>query len=158
MHIAETREQAYADVAHGIEDWFDYFQHTAAFPQMDVGTGHERQGVHRLRQRERHRLRSARPTTPLSRSIGCWKQSNGGFGAFLQLAHDWADPPAKWRSFDLFARHVAPRFQGQHSSTRDAKARARRRSSGAGREQPEGGRDGHGQVRGGAYEGLTGEA
>ena len=39
MHIAESREQAYRDVEHGIEDWFDYFQHTAAFPQMDVGTG-----------------------------------------------------------------------------------------------------------------------
>src|SRR6478609_6691819 len=39
MHVAETRAQAYADVEHGIADWFDYFQHTAAFPQMDVGAG-----------------------------------------------------------------------------------------------------------------------
>ena len=54
-----------------------------------------------------------------------WKQSNGGFGAYLQLAHDWAPPAAKWRSFDLFARHVAPRFQGQHQSTSDARTRAR---------------------------------
>jgi limonene 1,2-monooxygenase len=53
------------------------------------------------------------------------KQSNGGFGAFLQLAHDWANPVAKFRSFELFARHVAPEFQGQAHSTRDAKARAR---------------------------------
>ena len=54
-----------------------------------------------------------------------WKQSNGGFGAYLQLAHDWAAPAAKFRSFDLFARHVAPRFQGQHTPPLDAKARAR---------------------------------
>ena len=39
MHLAETREQAYADVEHGIATWFDYFQHTAAFPQMAVGDG-----------------------------------------------------------------------------------------------------------------------
>src|SRR3712207_9479663 len=34
MHVAETREQAYADVQYGIETWFRYFQKTAAFPQM----------------------------------------------------------------------------------------------------------------------------
>jgi limonene 1,2-monooxygenase len=32
-------EQAYRDVEYGIEQWFDYFQHTAAFPQMAVGDG-----------------------------------------------------------------------------------------------------------------------
>ena len=39
VHLAETREQAYKDVEHGIVEWFDYFQHTAAFPQMAVGDG-----------------------------------------------------------------------------------------------------------------------
>src|SRR4051794_39748422 len=39
MHIAETREQAYKDVEHGIEDWFRYFQRVAAFPQMAVEGG-----------------------------------------------------------------------------------------------------------------------
>jgi limonene 1,2-monooxygenase len=53
------------------------------------------------------------------------QQSNGGFGAFLQLAHDWAAPAAKLRSYELFARHVAPHFQGQHQGTAGAKARAR---------------------------------
>jgi len=53
------------------------------------------------------------------------EQSNGGFGAYLQLAHDWAAPAARLRSYELFARHVAPHFQGQHQATADAKARAR---------------------------------
>ena len=51
--------------------------------------------------------------------------TSGGFGAYLQVAHDWADPAAKWRSYELFARHVMPRFQGQAQPTLDAKARAR---------------------------------
>ena len=76
-----------------------------------------------------------------------WKQSNGGFGAYLQLAHDWADPAAKWRSYELFARHVAPRFQGQHASTVDAKAGPRRPAR-AGREQPQGRGDRDRQVPG----------
>src|SRR3954466_12859364 len=36
MHIAETKEQAYKDVEHGIEHWYNYFQTVAAFPQMGV--------------------------------------------------------------------------------------------------------------------------
>ncbi len=37
MHIAETRSRPYRDVEFGMAAWFDYFQHTAAFPQMSVG-------------------------------------------------------------------------------------------------------------------------
>ena len=28
-----------------------------------------------------------------------WKQSNGGFGAYLLLAHNWANPKATLRSY-----------------------------------------------------------
>ena len=54
MHIAETREQAYRDVEHGIEQWFRYFQKVAAFPQMAVERRRP-EGDDRLRQRGRHR-------------------------------------------------------------------------------------------------------
>jgi len=36
MHIAETEEQARADVRFAIEPWFRYFQKVAAFPQMTI--------------------------------------------------------------------------------------------------------------------------
>jgi limonene 1,2-monooxygenase len=52
------------------------------------------------------------------------EQSNGGFGAMLLLAHEWANPRATHRSFELIAQHVLPQFQGQARSTLDAKARA----------------------------------
>ena len=39
MHIADTKEQAYREVEYGIVQWFNYFQHVAAFPQMAVGDG-----------------------------------------------------------------------------------------------------------------------
>ncbi len=38
--------------------------------------------------------------------------SDGGFGGFMFRAHDWADREATWRSYELFARYVMPRFQG----------------------------------------------
>ncbi len=37
--------------------------------------------------------------------------SDGGFGGFMFRAHDWADREATWRSYELFARWVMPRFQ-----------------------------------------------
>jgi limonene 1,2-monooxygenase len=42
--------------------------------------------------------------------------SNGGFGALLFRAHDWADRDQTWRSYELFARYVMPRFQGSLDS------------------------------------------
>ena len=40
-----------------------------------------------------------------------WDHSEGGFGGFLFRAHDWADREQSWRSYELFARWVMPRFQ-----------------------------------------------
>ena len=45
------------------------------------------------------------------------EQSNGGFGCYMLLAHEWANPTATKRSYDLISQHVMPRFQGQASST-----------------------------------------
>jgi limonene 1,2-monooxygenase len=42
----------------------------------------------------------------------------------LLLAHEWANPEATRRSFELIAQHVMPAFQGQAQATLDAKARA----------------------------------
>ncbi len=124
MHIAESREQAYRDVEHGIEDWFDYFQHTAAFPQMDVGAGtNVREFIDFVNDSGLGTVGT--PDDACEQIERLVKQSGGGFGAYLQVAHDWADPAAKWRSYELFARHVMPRFQGQAQPTLDAKARAR---------------------------------
>ena len=36
MHLADSRAQALADVRHGIREFCDYLQHTAAAPQMQV--------------------------------------------------------------------------------------------------------------------------
>ena len=124
VHLAETREQAYKDVEHGILEWFDYFQHTAAFPQMAVGDSTTvRQCIDFVNASGLGAIGT--PDDAVAQIERLHKQSNGGFGAYLQLAHDWAAPAARFRSYELFARHVAPHFQGQFQATTDAKARAR---------------------------------
>jgi limonene 1,2-monooxygenase len=124
VHLAETREQAYKDVEHGILTWFDYFQNTAAFPQMAVGDGTSvQQCIDFVNASGLGAIGT--PDDAVAQIERLRAQSNGGFGAFLQLAHDWAAPAAKFRSYELFARHVAPHFQGHHQPTADARARAR---------------------------------
>ena len=56
MHIADTKEQAIADVAFGLEEWVDYFQRVAALPLAPDTTNFDVAGrrPHRLGLR-RHR-------------------------------------------------------------------------------------------------------
>ncbi|CAN5545047.1 LLM class flavin-dependent oxidoreductase [soil metagenome] len=123
MHIAETREQAYRDVEHGIVHWFDYFQKTAAFPQMAVGDSDAVQGA--IDFVNDSGLGSIGTVDDACAQIERLQKQSGGFGCYMTLAHEWANPEATKRSYELIAQHVFPEFQGQAHSTLDAKARAR---------------------------------
>jgi limonene 1,2-monooxygenase len=122
MHIAETREQAYRDVEYGIEDWFRYFQTVAAFPQMAVGGDNVREMIDFVNDTGLGSIGTV--DDAVGQIDRLTKQSNGGFGCFLLLAHEWANPLATHRSYELFSKHVLPQFQGQAWSTLQAKARA----------------------------------
>jgi limonene 1,2-monooxygenase len=41
------------------------------------------------------------------------QERSGGIGGILGLAHEWATPEKTLRSYELWARYVAPAFQGQ---------------------------------------------
>ena len=69
MHIAETKEQAYRDVEYGIVQWFNYFQHVAAFPQMSGGRRRVREMIDFVNESGLGR-RSGPSTRPASRSSG----------------------------------------------------------------------------------------
>ena len=56
MHIADTKEQAYEDVRHGLPQWVDYFQRVAALPLGVDATDPAADG----RRPQRHRLRGDR--------------------------------------------------------------------------------------------------
>ncbi len=137
MHIAETREQAYRDVEYGIEQWFHYFQAVAAFPQMAVGGGSVREMIDFINETGVGSIGTVDDAVAQIERLD--KQSNGGFGCYLLLAHEWADPAATRRSFELIAQHVFPQFQGQAGSTLAAKARAQATRPGDGRRPPPGG-------------------
>lgn len=121
MHIAETDEQARADVKFGIESWFNYFQKVAAFPQMTMPGEQLDEMIDVINDNGAGVIGT--PERARAQVQRLWDQS-GGFGCFLQMGHEWANPAATKRSAELFAAEVMPHFQGQAQPTLDAAARA----------------------------------
>ncbi|AKL73018.1 flavin-dependent oxidoreductase, F420-dependent methylene-tetrahydromethanopterin reductase [Actinobacteria bacterium IMCC26256] len=109
MHIAETREQAERDVEFGIEDFSKYFSHVLPGGPVSGETVEEIL--------ENNRISGfaviGSPEDAIARIQELLDASNGGFGAFLFLDHNWANPTAKHRSYELFAQYVMPHFQDQ---------------------------------------------
>jgi limonene 1,2-monooxygenase len=106
MHIAETREQAERDMEHGLLDFLLYFREILPIPiSADVTT---QQAIEQMRERGIGVIGT--PDDAAAQIERLQKQS-GGFGTFLFLGHNAANWEATQKSYELFARHVMPRFQ-----------------------------------------------
>ncbi|HEY3799739.1 MAG TPA: LLM class flavin-dependent oxidoreductase [Caulobacteraceae bacterium] len=105
MHIAETREQAMADVRFGLEKWLFYFREIANLPIVPETAGDPVEAF--------LKLPMAVVGTPddAAAKIQALVDQSGGFGAFLFMAHNWATFANTRKSYELFARYVAPKFQ-----------------------------------------------
>jgi len=62
-------------------------------------------------------------------------ERSGGFGGLLIWANEWATREQGLRSYELFARHVMPRYQGSLEGIMSSNSVARARSEQAGRER-----------------------
>jgi limonene 1,2-monooxygenase len=121
MHLAETREQAWAEARHGVLDILAYMEGmsggnrlpwsetadialehwtTEGFPSFGIAT-------------------IGTPDDAIAR-IESLVERSGGFGTFLLLATDTADWEATGRSYRLFAEHVIPHFQGAAAARDDS--------------------------------------
>lgn len=107
VHIAETREKARENVKFGLEKWLMYFLEVAALPVVPMEAGDDpidamiATGLAVI----------GTPDDAIEQIERLWEQSGGGFGAFLQMAHNWADWRETKRSYELMARYVFPHFQ-----------------------------------------------
>jgi len=104
MHIAETREQARADVAFGLEKWLYYFMRVAALP-LGVEGGDPVDAMIASGQAV-----IGTPDDAIAQ-IERLEKKSGGFGAYLNLDHNWAPWARKKNSYEMFARYVFPKFQ-----------------------------------------------
>lgn len=110
VHVAETRQKARENVRAGFEKWMFYFKEVAALPiapnegkdPLDalIDTGMAVVGT---------------PDDCVAQ-IERLEHQSGGFGCFLQLAHNWADWEATKRSYELIARYVMPRVNGLNAN------------------------------------------
>ena len=107
MHLAETREQARKDVRFGIDKWVDYFSRISPLTLQ----GMEGEGDIVDRMVSSGRAAVGTPDDAIAQ-IEKLEKKQGHFGAFLLLAHNWASFEATKKSYELFARHVLPRFNG----------------------------------------------
>jgi limonene 1,2-monooxygenase len=121
VHVAETREQAYRDVEFGIEAWFRYFQQVAAFPQMVVLGNNVHEMIDFV---NTSGVGAIGTVDDCAAQIDRLLQQSNGFGAYLLLAHEWANPAATRYSYELIARYVMPHFQGSAANLLAAKRRA----------------------------------
>jgi len=103
-HVARSREQAKANVEHGLESWAQYFRDIATFPIVpaEIDDAYDyltTEGMAVI----------GDPDDAI-RHIEKLIKGSGGFGVFLELAHNWADFDATLEHFELMARYVIPHF------------------------------------------------
>ena len=109
MHIADTKDQAIKDVAYGIDAWFDYLQHTAAAPQLGVLGENTKERIDFVIESGMGIIGTVDDAVQQIERLE--EQSNGGFGAYLMFAHNWAPWEETQHHYHLFANHVIPKFK-----------------------------------------------
>ena len=118
MHIAETREKAFADASWGFPEFIDYSHDIVpAPPPIPRGIANPAQFAH-----ENQVAIIGTPDDAI-REIERVRQKLGGFGAVLVFGNDLAPWPAQLRSFELIAEFVKPHFSRANALRRASYAK-----------------------------------
>ncbi len=105
MHIAETREKAFADAAWGFPEFLEYNHDIVpAPPAIPRNTPNPAQFA------VENQIAIIGTPDDAIREIERVRQKLGGFGAVLLFGNDLAPFPAQMRSFELIAEFVKPHF------------------------------------------------
>ncbi len=106
VHIAETREQAFANVKFGFDKWRDYFSGISAVAGRETTENRPIEAMV-----EEGVAVVGTPDDAIAQ-IKRLQAKQGGFGCFLQLAHNWANFENTKKSYELWQRHVTPAING----------------------------------------------
>jgi limonene 1,2-monooxygenase len=117
IHLAETHEEALNDIRTGANRWIqEYFITTlGARLQFEEYSDQPVEEMTIDRMVERGGAIIGTPDEAIAK-IKELQQVTGGFGGILGLAHEWTTREKTLRSYELFARYVAPQFQGPVAS------------------------------------------
>lgn len=117
VHIAETREQARANMRFGLQQWVRYFNRVGALPVSTTGQGSLDEDIDAM---QASGLAVIGTPEDLIRQLERLWEKSGGFGCWLDFAHNWADVEATRRSYELIARFVVPHFRRANQQRIDA--------------------------------------
>jgi limonene 1,2-monooxygenase len=107
MHIAETREQARADVARGLSRWCEYFDRVA--PKGMGGLVGHGDPADLLINAGRAVIGTPDDAIAMIEKL---QGKQGDFGVLLLQAHNWAEWEQTKKSYELYARFVIPHVSG----------------------------------------------
>jgi limonene 1,2-monooxygenase len=116
MHIAETREKAREQARFGIDAWFDYFQDVQSAVHFEVAGKETEERIDFVIDSGLGVIGT--PDDAVEQISKLQAQSNGGFGAYLVMTHEWANWADTLHSYELMAERVFPAFQGSAESLR----------------------------------------
>jgi len=112
VHLAETREEARRNIEYGVHKFNEYFQTLNPLaPRPTNGKDPIDDMI------ESGRAVVGTPDDAIAQ-IQRLEAKQGEFGAFLQLAHNWATFDKTVKSYALWAEHVAPVFKNANDSRR----------------------------------------
>jgi len=114
VHIAETKEKAMENVRFGYRKWATYF---ANLSPLNAGQDPNEDPLERgLREGT---IVVGTPDDAIAQ-IRRLQAKQGEFGAFLQLAHNWADWEQTKKSYDMWQRYVTPVINNSNSARIDS--------------------------------------
>jgi limonene 1,2-monooxygenase len=119
VHIAETREQAFANCKYGFDQWRDYFSGISAV------AGRETTENRPLETLVAEGVAVVGTPDDAIAQIRRLQKKQGEFGCFLQLAHNWANFESTKKSYELWQRHVTPAINGANIARETALAWAK---------------------------------
>ena len=112
MHIADSREEAMNDIRDGCTTFYTkYFGETLGSPAGGPGFAFEKMV-------ESGGIICGTPDDAIE-AIERVFEITGGMGAVLFQANEWTSWEKTRRSYELWARYVAPRFQGQFTPVQE---------------------------------------
>ncbi len=124
VYLAESREQAWAEVEAAMRRDMDYFITIGLKPAYEAYPG---QPLSEITPRSAAANRAWVIGTPddAVAAIERLQEETGGFGGLMLTTHEWVGEEKVRKSLELFARHVMPRFRGHTRDFEDEWRRTR---------------------------------
>jgi limonene 1,2-monooxygenase len=107
-HLAESQDQARAEAVDGLQKWNNEY----AFRVLGRPDAVHVDDKWELLEQATSGTTVIGTPDDMCAAIQKVLDLTGGFGSVIGFAHDWANPEATRRSWDLFARRVIPEFNG----------------------------------------------